>query len=144
MSKALGGVISPNPYKEIGWGEVAVGEHAEARRWFGNTKQFLSFHWHGETFTLPKGATHLLASEHCQNQAYSLGKHLAFQCHVEMTADMVKVWRETGRDEVESAISSKGVQPVAEIQSRLTERISALNQVAASIYSVWIQGLKDS
>lgn len=143
MSKALGGVVSANPYKEIGWGEVLVGEHAEAKRWFGDIKQFLSFHWHGETFTLPDGATHLLTSEHCHNQAYSIGKHLAFQCHVEMTADMVKVWCETGCDEVESAITSKGVQPLAEIQSSLPERVSALNQVAASIYSVWIQGLKD-
>lgn len=142
MSKAMGGVVSANPYKEIGWGEVVVGEHAKAKKWFGDTKQFLSFHWHGETFTLPQGATHLLASQHCQNQAYSIGKHLAFQCHVEMTADMVKVWCETGRDEVESAITSKGVQPIAEIQSSLTERVSALNQVAASIYNVWIQGLK--
>lgn len=142
MSKALGGVVSANPYKEIGWGEVLVGEHAEAKRWFGDIKKFLSFHWHGETFTLPDGATHLLASEHCHNQAYSIGKHLAFQCHVEMTADMVKVWCETGCDEVESAITSKGVQPLAEIQSSLSERVSALNQVAASIYSVWIQGLK--
>lgn len=142
MSKALGGVVSANPYKEIGWGEVLVGEHAEAKRWFGDIKQFLSFHWHGETFTLPDGATHLLASEHCHNQAYSIGKHLAFQCHVEMTADMVKVWCETGCDEVESSITSKGVQPLAEIQSSLPERVSALNQVAASIYSIWIQGLK--
>ena len=142
MSKALGGVVTANPYKEIGWGNVMVGDHAEAKKWFGDTKQFLSFHWHGETFTLPEGATHLLASEHCANQAYALGKHLAFQCHVEMTADMVKVWCETGRNEVEEAITSAGVQPIEEIQRILSERVPALNAVAHSVYSVWIQGLK--
>jgi GMP synthase-like glutamine amidotransferase len=142
MSKALGGVVSANPYKEIGWGNVVVGDHAEAKKWFGDTKQFLSFHWHGETFTLPEGATHLLTSEHCANQAYALGKHLGFQCHIEMTSDMVKVWCETGRAEVEASITSNGVQALDEIQRILPERVTALNAVAQSVYTVWIQGLK--
>ncbi|MDO8962019.1 MAG: type 1 glutamine amidotransferase [Methylophilus sp.] len=142
MSKALGGTVSANPYKEIGWCEVMVTDHAEAKKWFGDVERFMSFHWHGETFTLPAGAIHLLASEHCTNQAYALGKHLGFQCHIEMTEEMVKVWCDTGRSEVESAITSAGVQPVDEIQRALPERVYALNTLAHSVYSVWIQGLK--
>jgi GMP synthase-like glutamine amidotransferase len=142
MSKALGGIVSANPYKEIGWGEVEVSEHPEAKKWFGETKKFMSFHWHGETFTLPSGATHLLASEHCANQAYAIGKHLGFQCHIEMTEDMVKVWCDTGRSEVESSLTSAGVQPLDEIQQKLPERVTELNALAHSVYSVWVQGLK--
>ena len=85
MSKALGGVVTKNPVKELGWGKVEVADNDVARLWFGDIRQFDSFHWHGETFSLPQGAMHLLSSAHCANQAYAIGKHLAMQCHVEMT-----------------------------------------------------------
>ncbi len=142
MSKALGGVVGANPVKEIGWGEVVVAKSQEAQNWFGDIDGFLSFHWHGETFSLPPNATHLLSSRHCENQAYSLGKHLAFQCHVEMTEEMVRVWCETGKNEVIESISSPGVQDLDEIQSDLDARVTALNQLARSVYTNWINGLK--
>jgi len=142
MSKALGGVVSANPVKEIGWGEVAISEHAEAKKWFGDAKNFLSFHWHGETFTLPQGATHLLSSQYCQNQAYSIGNHLAMQCHIEMTACMVETWCQLGEEEVLDSLVSHGVQALDEIQRALPERISQLNHQATIVYTEWIKGLK--
>ena len=42
MSKALGGTVSRNPVKEIGWGQVTVSPGAEARRWFGEIDEFLA------------------------------------------------------------------------------------------------------
>src|SRR5947199_2495317 len=33
ISKAMGGVVSRNPVKEIGWGDVDVADTADARRW---------------------------------------------------------------------------------------------------------------
>ncbi len=142
LSKALGGVVSKNLVKEIGWSEITVDNHAEAKRWFDNVKSFNGFHWHGETFSLPEGATHLLSSTYCQNQAYSVGKHLAFQCHIEMTADMVKSWCEVGDDEVVEAMASPGVQQVAEIKRDLELRVAALSTIARSVYERWITGLK--
>src|SRR5574337_1034297 len=65
MAKALGGEVRVNPVKEIGWGEVAVVPGPEATRWLGGTGAFTAFHWHGETFSIPPGATRLLASPHC-------------------------------------------------------------------------------
>ncbi|MBT9613816.1 MAG: type 1 glutamine amidotransferase, partial [Burkholderiales bacterium] len=70
ISKALGGAVTKNPAKEIGWGEVSIVDQAAARAWFGDAPdKFLSFHWHGETFSLPPGATRILESPHCANQA---------------------------------------------------------------------------
>ena len=56
ISKALGGTVGTAPVKEIGWGEVHVADNEVAREWLGDLQTFLSFHWHGETFTLPPGA----------------------------------------------------------------------------------------
>lgn len=141
MSKALGGVVGANPVKEIGWGAIEVGQHETARRWFADTQTFEGFHWHGETFTLPPGATHLLSSRYCDNQAYSLGKHLAFQCHIEMTAEMIGTWCKFGADELISAFRSPGVQQAAEIMRHLETRIPALNRVADTVYEAWVAGL---
>jgi GMP synthase-like glutamine amidotransferase len=141
MTKALGGVVSRNPVKEIGWGELLVDNNAEAQRWFGDLQKFQGFHWHGETFALPAGATHILASGYCWNQAYSMGKHLAFQCHVEMTTDMVKTWCEVGAEELIKAVASPGVQQTPEILRDLESRVAGLNAVARPIYERWITGL---
>ena len=142
MSKALGGVVSKTPLKEIGWGEVSVNNHTEATHWFGDLKEFQGFHWHGETFSLPAGASHLLSSVYCQNQAYSIGKHLAFQCHIEMTADMVKAWGEVGKDEITEAAASPGVQQIQEMQQDLESRVATLNTIARKVYERWIANLR--
>jgi GMP synthase-like glutamine amidotransferase len=142
MAKAMGGTVGRNPVKEIGWGELTVPDDDEARRWFGATQYFRGFHWHGETFSIPSGATPVLSSAYCANQAFTMGKHLGFQCHIEMTAEMVRTWCDVGTDEVEASAASPGVQPIAEIVAQLDTRIPELNAMAASVYEVWIRGLK--
>ncbi|HEU4708068.1 MAG TPA: type 1 glutamine amidotransferase [Methylophilaceae bacterium] len=142
ISKALGAKVGRNPIKEIGWGEVTTSDNAEARHWFGDSSRFQVFHWHGETFDLPAGATHLLSSPYCRNQAYSIGKHLAFQCHIEMTANMVKSWCEVGGSEIRNASDSPGVQQPEAIQHDLGNKVAGLQTVARPVYERWIAGLK--
>lgn len=142
MSKALGGSVRKNAVKEIGWGEVSLTAHAEAHAWFGEIKSAVVFHWHGETFSLPNGATHLLTSKHCTNQAFAIGKHLALQCHVEMTGDMVRAWCEVGADEIADNLKSPGVQSVTAIQAQMPQHLPAMRALADDIYSRWIQGLR--
>jgi len=142
MSKALGATVGQNPVKEIGWGEVAVSDAAEARHWFGGQARFQVFHWHGETFDLPKGAVHLLSSRYCHNQAYAMGKHLAFQCHIEMTADMVKSWCDAGAGEMMASAQSPGVQQAADIQQNLDAKVALLQATAQHVYEKWVAGLK--
>jgi GMP synthase-like glutamine amidotransferase len=141
ISKALGAKVSRNPVKEIGWGDVAVADNDMARAWFGNTQNFSAFHWHGETFMLPHGATHLLSSAHCTNQAYALGKHLAMQCHVEMTAEMIAAWCEIGAEEIEAA-NSPAVQPAVKMLQQMAGNLPQLQEAAGRLYAHWIKGLR--
>ncbi len=140
MSKACGGTVGPNPVKEIGWGEVRIADNAVAREWFGNLEPFLSFHWHGETFTIPPGGTRIASSAHCANQAFAIGKHLGMQCHVEMTPEMIRSWYTGGRGEID-ACDSPGVQQPEEMEASIEERIAGLNLVAGRHYDKWIEGL---
>lgn len=140
MSKALGGTVTRNPVKEIGWGAVRVVESPAAQRWFGDVKEFLSFHWHGETFTVPAGATRIAESPYCANQAFVLGKHLGMQCHVEMTPDMIRTWAADSAEEIRRA-AGPSVQTAEQMAERIEERVRSLNAVADRLYDRWIEGL---
>ena len=141
MSKALGGSVRPNPVKEIGWGEVRVAQNEIARDWFGEVQSFETFQWHGETFTIPPGATRVIENPHCLNQAFALGKHFGMQCHVEMTEELISLWLSTGADEMKASCASPAVRDVDEIQRDMRERLSRLNEVANRIYDRWSEGL---
>ena len=142
IAKALGASVTANPIKEIGWGEVSVVDSPVARAWFDVAPStFLSFHWHGETFSIPAGATRILESAYCANQAYAMGKHLGMQCHVEMTREMIETWCAVGQDEI-AAAHSPAVQTSEQMALEMGTKLTALNAVAAQLYSRWIQGLK--
>ena len=141
ISKALGGVVTRNPVKEIGWGKTTVSDNATASAWFGEIRAFDSFHWHGETFSLPQGAIPILSSAHCANQAFALGKHLAMQCHVEMTAAMIREWCEVGAGEITANGSSPAVQSAGSMQAQMAGKLPQLHAAARQLYQQWIKGL---
>ncbi|MFA5372375.1 MAG: type 1 glutamine amidotransferase [Sideroxydans sp.] len=141
ISKALGAVVSKNPVKEIGWGEVAVSDNATARTWFGDIGRFDTFHWHGETFSLPPGAVPLLGSTHCANQAWAIDKHLALQCHVEMNEQMIRDWCEIGAQEIEAVRNSVAVQSAETMQAQMHEKLPPLHRMAERLYQHWLQGI---
>jgi GMP synthase-like glutamine amidotransferase len=141
MAKALGGVVRRNPTKEIGWGTINIGRHPYAKEWFGDLQSFVSFHWHGETFSIPPGATRLASSPYCDNQVFVIGNSLAMQCHVEMTGTLVHSWCETGASEIAQS-PGPGVQDPQRMRENLERRLEALNRVADRIYARWLSGLK--
>ncbi|ABI59288.1 type 1 glutamine amidotransferase [Nitrosomonas eutropha] len=145
LSTALGGIVTSNPVKEIGWGQVHIEESTPiAQDWFGSDlSEFDAFHWHGETFSIPANAVRLLSSPYCPNQAFALGIHLGMQCHIEMTAAMVKAWCEANIDELLRNHGNPAVSSSEEIQTNLEERITALQSVADRLYKKWITALKN-
>jgi GMP synthase-like glutamine amidotransferase len=140
ISKALGGRVYANSVKEIGWLPVQQADNAAARHWFdGLAAEFEVFHWHGETYTLPEGAVNILKSTHCAEQAYALDNCLAFQCHIEMTADMVREWADINDHEL--ATPSTTVQSAVQMAERLEARVAVLNTLAEGVYGRWLTQL---
>ena len=138
MAKALGGSVGRNPVKEIGWGRVEIVD-AAAADWLGDAAAFDAFHWHGETFTIPAGATRILTSRYCANQAFVMGPHLGMQCHVEMTEAMIRLWNRQWA--AESAQASASVQTPEQMYEGLEARIAAMRTAADRLYRHWIAGL---
>ena len=141
IAKALGGKVTRNAVKEIGWGAVTVEDNVPARDWFGATREFSGFHWHGETFTVPPKATKIAASPYSANQAFALGKHLGMQCHVEMTPGLIRAWCKDWEKERVGKLGPS-VQTPEQMFERLEERVRSLNEIAVHLYERWIEGLK--
>lgn len=87
IADVLGGKVTRNPEKEIGWFSIEV--TAEGRD--TAIGQLLAeaddtFHWHGDTFAIPPGAIHLARSDACEHQAFLYdGRVLGLQFHLEVT-----------------------------------------------------------
>lgn len=142
IARALGAKITQNPIKEIGWLPVFAAEKADNPGW---VKQFktpqMVFHWHGETFELPEGAELLLSSKDCTNQAFRYKENVyAFQCHIEMTRDMIDEWSTLYADEISAP--SDTIQPKSSMMQSTEKHITKLNQLADCVYEDWVQYLK--
>ena len=111
------------------------------REWLGELQAFETFQWHGETFSIPPGATRVLENAHCANQAFAIGKHFGMQCHVEMTEELVRAWIRGGADEVQAAAASPAVQKPEDMQRDLEPRLQRLHDVADRIYDKWTETL---
>ena len=71
------------------------------------------------------------------------GSHIGMQCHVEITAEMIESWCESGAEEIEQNVSrSPAVQRPAQMRENLDERLAALRRVADYVYDRWIKVLK--
>ena len=126
---------------EIGWLGVDVCDVPAQRDWFGGRSAFTTFQWHYDAFALPAGATAVLTNAFNVNQAYVVaGRHIGFQCHIEMTRPLVETWLATGAHEL-PVESSPAVQSAADIRRDLDARIGALHAVAADVYARWARGL---
>ena len=115
LAGALGARVYRNHEPEIGWfrveavddeaheagpdaGPVGTGDHGPL------TLPIEAFHWHGETFDLPLGATHLARSAACAHQAFRMGSRvLGLQFHLEMTPAGVRALVDACPDELRSA-----------------------------------------
>lgn len=141
ISQALGGTVGRNPVREIGWLPVMRVDGAVAEPWLdGLPQEFDVFHWHGETFSIPPGATRILASRDCANQAFVLGRTLAFQCHIEMDGPMVRDWAAVGAEEIAQQRCAT-VQDADAMTADLDTRVAGLQRIADHFYDRWIDGL---
>lgn len=141
MATALGGRVTDNHCKEVGWHAVDIEGGDAARPWFGDMTRFTTFQWHYQTFSIPPGATRVLGNAHCANQAFVLGPHIGFQCHIEMTTAMVRTWVGGDTAEIKAAGTAPSVQPPEEILRGLDARVASLNRVADGVYTHWISHL---
>jgi len=130
IASAMGARIYNNPVKEIGWFPIhGVATNDSSIFSFPSSEKV--FHWHGETFDLPQGATRLAKSDGCENQAFQLGKSvIGLQFHLETTPETASEIISHCRDEL---VASTYIQTEEEILSAKPNRYKSINQLMGSV-----------
>ncbi len=138
LAGVLGGKVTANKEKEIGWFNVEILEDAKNMKLFKNfPHEFSAFHWHGDTFDIPPGAVHIAGSEACRNQAFVYNERVAgLQFHLESTMENVKRLIKNCGDEIiekkyiqnsEKMLSSKqNFNKINELMKTLLDNMAAL------------------
>jgi GMP synthase-like glutamine amidotransferase len=93
IADVLGGKVTKNAQREIGWFTVRMTETAKQHplfRFFPENP--VVFQWHGDTFsTLPKEAELLASSAACAHQAFVYRNRVfGFQYHLENTEEIIR------------------------------------------------------
>lgn len=83
IAEALGAAVRKNACKEIGWFPIRLAGGPDSLL-PGLPGEFTVLHWHGETYDLPAGTSHLASSEGCAVQAFEHPCALGLQFHIEM------------------------------------------------------------
>jgi len=142
LAQALGAKVQRTPVPEIGWVDVTVTQANARDAWFDGRDRFTVFQWHYDMFDLPSGATRILGNEYNPNQAYTVDDiHVGFQCHIEMTRELVDTWLRTGASEL-PAQSTGPVQSRADILHGVDARLADLGRLADGVYRRWSKRLR--
>ncbi len=129
IASAMGASVTASPEKEIGWFPVTATAGAAGTFRFPDTLRV--FHWHGETFELPRGAVQLARGVACENQAFQLGDHvIGLQFHLETTPDSA---REIIRHCEHELVAGPYIQSAAEMLSAPASAYQAINAVMADV-----------
>lgn len=136
LAQVLGATVRPQGYREIGWfplyprpgltgsplADLPMADHP-------------ALHWHGDTFALPAGARHLLASEACEHQAFLTDDgHLGLQCHLEWTPATARQLVVQAAAELDG---SRWVQPREQIVSAQAPFASANALLFSILDRIW-------
>ncbi len=101
IAKTFGGKVYSGQKKEIGFYRDLIPE-GNSSLFSGFDNPFTVFHWHSETFDLPKGATRLVSSTNYQNQAFQFQSAVGLQFHLEVNYEMVNLWLDKTEEKLQN------------------------------------------
>jgi GMP synthase-like glutamine amidotransferase len=131
IASALGARVFVNARKEIGWFPVqAISTGSDTFRF---PTQTTVFHWHGETFDLPRGAVLLARSAGCHNQAFQIGRTvIGLQFHLETTPTTADQLIQHCRDEL---VAGEYIQTEQALRSVRQDAYLGINHLMNEVLS---------
>ena len=114
IAEILGSRVYRHTHQEIGWFPITWASEMSA------IKNQQVFHWHGDTYDLPVGATHLCSSEGCLQQAFVYDNHvLALQFHLEVGREEVKRMLAHDADDIGEGLYIQEVQQMTQVSDEV-------------------------
>lgn len=132
IANALGAKVYPNNEKEIGWWKVKFTDAGKKTKPFNSFGDEITvFQWHGDTFDIPEGATHIASSDVCRNQAFLYKeKVLGLQFHFEVDKENVQLMSDSDLEELD--LGGKYVQTRQQLKDGedvIDENIQRMHQI---------------
>lgn len=130
IAKTFGAKVYKGPKKEIGfYHDLMISNNSKL--FYGFKNPFSVFHWHGDTFDLPVGATQLVLSENYSNQAFQYKSAIGLQFHLEVNEQMVNLWL----DKTEEKLQQIPYIDPLKIRSDINENISIVKSNMEIFYN---------
>ena len=130
IAKTFGAKVYRGPKKEIGfYHDLIISNNSKLFHGFKNP--FSVFHWHGDTFDLPVGATRLALSKNYSNQAFQYKSAIGIQFHLEVNEQMINLWL----DKTEEKLQQIPYIDPLKIRSDINENISIVKSNMEIFYN---------
>ena len=130
IAKTFGANVYRGAKKEIGfYHDLTISNNSKLFHGFKNP--FTVFHWHGDTFDLPVGATRLALSENYSNQAFQYKSAIGLQFHLEVNEQMVNLWLDKSEEKLREI---PYIDPL-KIRSDVNENISIVKSNMGIFYN---------
>lgn len=126
IGEALGAPFGHSPEKEIGKFPITLTEAGQAHELFSHFGSPLAVgHWHGDMPGLTPAAEIMAYSEGCPRQivAYS-DLVFGFQCHMELTPDVVELLIEHSEEELRLADTHRFIETPAQLRAHNYEEMN--------------------
>lgn len=140
LAKALGGAVSRNAIREIGWYDVELTEAGRGDPVLsGFAPRQEVFQWHEDGITLPPGAELLASSPASDVQAFRFGDHAyGLQFHLEANRPLIDRWLSVPAHRETLQQEAGNVDPVA-IARQAETSVRLLEELSHDTFSRWIQ-----
>ena len=134
IARAAGGRVYRADRPEVGFSPITLTDAGRISCLAAFENDPVTLHWHGDTFTLPAGATRLALTAACENQAFSLGPRvIGFQFHPEIDASRIEQWLIGHSVELTAA----GMD-VPQLRAEAARYRSRLRAKARSVIGTWL------
>jgi GMP synthase (glutamine-hydrolysing) len=139
LAKALGGSVSRNRDREIGWYDVLLTPEGVADpvlSTFSGIQRV--FQWHEDGIGLPPQAVHLASSPASEVQAFRYGEHAyGFQFHLEVDASLIERWLTVPDNRTMLRDEAGRIDPEA-IRAETAASIADLQALSRRTFSRWV------
>lgn len=139
LARALGGTVSRNKTREIGWYEVRTTPEGLADPVLGTfAPRQEVFQWHEDGIGLPPGAVLLASSPASPVQAFRYGEGVyGFQFHLEADRPLIERWLTVPAHQQSLREEAGNIDP-DEIRSRADTSIGSLEALSRATFSRWV------
>lgn len=137
MAKALGASVYPMHEKECGWESIHLKTENGRLEPLRNRHVL---HWHREGFSLPDNAELLASTAKSEVQAFSYGRSLALQFHIEIEMKKIEQWILGHAIEIQQ----EGPHCLNFLREGAENKGFFLEESASNVMGNWLQSLKKS